>query len=541
VSLAAAKLGGVEVELKFQVPAARRVALRRALAGAGARTVRLRARYFDTEEARLAAAGLALRLRDEGGGWVQAVKGRGEELMQRLEHEVPLPRGRGVPALDVSRHDGTAAGAALRRALGDDARLVEVFATDIRRTLRRVRSGGATIEIALDVGHLAVPVATAGRRREAVHEVEFELLAGAPTALPALAARWVPRFGLWWDVRTKAQRGQRLAAAATAGPADERAVEPVVKAQASALDDAKPLRAALATMIDSCLAHALPNLAALAEGHGTPEHLHQARVALRRLRSVLRECAAFGGDEAEARALEQAWREPFARLGAARDRDVARALGPVLADLGLPALAAAAEQVALCGDAGHGGARAGRKARPQPQRTPQRPGHRLVQQEVAGSELQLLLLRTVGLAVAARARADAATAAPPSTREAPMRAAAAKVLQRCCKRALGDAGRFRQLGEEQQHRVRKRLKRLRYVFDFFAPLHGRRAGRRFARRLEAAAEALGRMNDLAVVERLFASALTPAVQQRLDAERARAVRRAQRELLELRRTPRPWR
>lgn len=58
------------------------------------------------------------------------------------------------------------------------------------------------IEIAHDHGRIS-----ADGRSVAVDEIEFELVSGPPAALPALAARWVARFGLWWDVRTKSERG----------------------------------------------------------------------------------------------------------------------------------------------------------------------------------------------------------------------------------------------------------------------------------------------------------------------------------------------
>ncbi len=129
-----------EIELKLRVPAAAVQPVRNAVDTAAARTQRLQARYFDTPDRRLAAAGIALRLRKEGTQWVQTLKSRGDGLMARGEHEVAVGRARVAPALDPTRHAGTAAGAALLRALGDDpTALVETFATDIRRTRRSVR------------------------------------------------------------------------------------------------------------------------------------------------------------------------------------------------------------------------------------------------------------------------------------------------------------------------------------------------------------------------------------------------------------------
>jgi len=251
---------GVETELKFQAPPGRRDAVRRALGAAGVERVRLAARYFDTADGRLAAAGLALRLRREGRArWVQTLKGRGDGLMQRLEHEVVLGA-RERPELDLARHDGTPAGTRLREALGG-AMPVERFATDIVRWRRVVRTRGsagtAIVELAFDEGQVR-----AGTADRAVCELEFELIDGAPSALPALAARWVARHGLWLDVRSKAEVGHRLASASAV---------PAVGAEPPMISARMGPRRALAALVQSCLGQVLPNLAELAAplGPGT--------------------------------------------------------------------------------------------------------------------------------------------------------------------------------------------------------------------------------------------------------------------------------
>ena len=63
-----------EIELKLQVPAGALAAVERALAAAPVTSVRMRAVYYDTPDSRLAAAGIALRLRQEGRRWVQTLK-----------------------------------------------------------------------------------------------------------------------------------------------------------------------------------------------------------------------------------------------------------------------------------------------------------------------------------------------------------------------------------------------------------------------------------------------------------------------------------
>jgi inorganic triphosphatase YgiF len=435
----------METELKFQVPAAQAAALQRALATATAQTTRLQAVYAETADHRLAAAGMALRLRKEGRVWVQTLKGRGDGLLQRLEHEVPLPPQRGAPQLDPQRHAGTPAGERLLQLLADGAALHELYRTDIRRLHRRVRHGGAVIEIAYDRGQLE-----AAGRRLAVCEIEFELVSGPPAALPALAQRWAARFGLWWDIRTKSERGMRLALGVERVPA--------VKAQAAAWREDADAQAVWAALLQSALAQALPNAAEIASGLAGPEHLHQLRVALRRLRTVLRLFGAWGGQTAAAQELETAWRAPFAELGAARDIDVQRlTLWPRLQAAGAP-----------------------------PAAWPADPARADEGELVRGPAFTALLLRTLALALAP------AAAPVPGIDDA-----MASLLRLAWRAVKQDAAAFGQATPPaQQHRLRRRLKRLRYALELLLPRLRRKPARRLLAALAQAVDALGAMGDL---------------------------------------------
>ena len=77
-----------ETELKFQIPPRQAAAVARAVATQTARRIRLVAAYADTADRRLAAAGLALRLRREGRQWVQTLKGRGAHEGVMLLHVI---------------------------------------------------------------------------------------------------------------------------------------------------------------------------------------------------------------------------------------------------------------------------------------------------------------------------------------------------------------------------------------------------------------------------------------------------------------------
>ena len=445
-----------ETELKFQVPPSQRAALERAVATATARTTRLQAVYADTADRRLAAAGLALRLRKEGRVWVQTLKGRGDGLMQRLEHEVRLPAKAGVPALDATRHAGSAVGQRLLALLADGAALQPIYRTDIRRLHRHLRHGGALIEVAYDRGQIL-----AGGRCRDVNEIEFELQRGPGSALIEVSRRWASRHRLWWDVRTKSEIGHRLALDLEAVPATRAAA---VKLPADA-----GTHRALAAWLAGALAQALPNAAEIASGGADPEHLHQLRLALRRLRSVLRVFPSWAVDPAAVLALEREWRAPFVQLGAARDQDVLGAnLQPLLAaalqEAGAPAL--------------------------QPLPPAAGPPPADVVRDPAFTDL---LLRT--LALCAPAPAPEQAAAAPALAQAAR--AAVRPLWRQVRRG---AAAFEQADAEARHRLRKRIKRLRDAMVGAQALLKRKSALELQRRLARALKVLGELNDLQVAE-----------------------------------------
>lgn len=449
----------VEVELKFQVPPTAAAAVRRAVATASAQRVHLQARYFDTPERRLAAAGFALRLRREGDRWVQTLKGRGDATMQRPEHNVPVD-GDAEPALDLARHAGTPVGDALHAAGIDAAAIGPLFGTDVQRTQRRLRSGSTVVELAFDEG-----VIVAGDARAPVCELELELVAGTPHTLVALAARWAARHGLWLDVRTKAERGDLLARGLAASP-PVHARPPLLSAHDRPAD-------ALRAMVRACLDQVLPNASAIAAGGFEPEHVHQLRVGLRRLRTALRVFGDASGD------VDATW-EPrlaaaFGRLGAARDLD---ALSATL----LPALRAAGAPLVDLGAAA---------AAEDPGAVVREPGW------------TALMLELLAFVLPAEGEATPSSWALPASHDGELLRWVRRKLRRAYRQAVTGAETFAQLPEEAQHRIRKRVKRLRYSVEFVSSLYPPKAVQRFLRRLRPAQEVLGEYNDLLVAEAAY--------------------------------------
>jgi len=453
-----------EVELKFLVPALARAGVLAEMTRGTAtlRRTSLAARYLDTEDRRLARQGMAWRLRREGRRWIQTLKASGTNALERFEHEVPRPSA----SHDASEHAGTPAGdqliALLRRAHADGVEPGVRFQTEVRRTTRKIRTRAAFVEIAFDEGRLTAAAATAR-----VREIEFELVSGSVTAMLALAERWRKRFGLIYDPRSKAERGDQLAEGLRFPPL-RRANRPKYAGDALATE-------AFRSVVDECLAQITRNAIGLIEGDPTlrVEHVHQLRVGIRRMRSALR---SFRGWVPPPPAdLVEGLRRLFAMLGMARDRDVlGSGVAAELAESGAPPLALPT------GAAG-----------PDPVDV------------VRADGTQRLFL--AWLAWRAALGQAPPTSDPPGDDVPAFRRSVQQRLRRWHRRLVADWHSFDELDEAQLHALRKRTKRQRYAVEFFAPLLRRRKVERYLTVLTAFQDRMGELNDLFVARARYQS------------------------------------
>jgi inorganic triphosphatase YgiF len=451
-----------EIELKFAI-APERIARVRAEARRDSERVPMTAAYFDSADGCLFDAGISWRLRDEGGRWVQTAKAPGSTAPDREEHNAPRTsasvKGRKFQP-DLALHEGTPAGAAVHEALGRrDAQappLQEVFRTVVVRHRRLVGVSGAEVELGFDEGEIV-----AGERRQPIHEIEFELKDGSPAGLFALARRWVKRHGLWMDGRSKAERGHWLSHGEAGAPPRKagKGGDDGIEQACSELD-------LLRALIDRTLAQVIANASEVACGNETPGHVHQLRVGLRRLRTALR---AFGDAAPTLRECEPVVAGVFRSLGAWRDAGITQeSIAPKLRAAGAPFIDLSVtrdEQLS--------------------------PSHL-----VRGTAFQLALLALMEFA-----RAGASPQQEVDGAQAKADALDASIAARLSKlhKHVRDAGRrFEALSVDEQHRVRKRLKRLRYLAEFVGPRYERRAVKRYLAALEPAQDALGAHNDTVV-------------------------------------------
>jgi inorganic triphosphatase YgiF len=532
---------GAEIELKLALPRALARAARRELDRIATGSVtELESTYYDTADRLLRAHGMALRVRRTGTGHVQTLKTRasGDALARRGEWETPAPRGR----LAVARFAGTPLAALLARHRG--ARLAPVFTTRFRRIAWQVESPGARVEVALDRGWIE-----SARARAPICELELELKSGAPDALTGLALRLQRAVGgagvdagLVPFGDSKAARGYRLLGGAPRLPVKAGA-KAFGAASARSREAGAAARALTARGVELLLANAG------AATPADPEFVHQARVALRRLRSMLRllrEHAALPDDER--RGLRWLARE----LGRVRDLDVlATTTLPALFDAlgvddpkshrtGAPG-AASIPEVAAGGTADAGLQSAARRARAVLERRRARAAARL-QRLLLSRRYALLVLALMHWAATAGARAAGAgdvsrAAAPVSLAEASVRR-----LDALHRRIAADADRFDTLSAKRQHRVRIRAKRLRYGVDLCVP---ERPAAAYVERLARVQDTLGALNDLATLEEALprlsrAKRLLKRASRWCRVQRRLLSGQAQQRLQRLARAPLPW-
>ena len=455
----------IEREIKFRLPdgAARRF-WRMARASAPARRRNVSSIYYDTSGERLRRSGVALRLRRDGKSWLQTLKlesAPAAGFAARAEWEVPAPRGRLELAAFPRAEIMAATGLDLARLEG---KLKPLFETRFARRSAPVAIDGATrAEIAVDQGHVA-----AGELREPISEIELELKAGGAAALLRYAAQMARALALELEFESKAERGYRLAAG-VAFPRPRKWRRP-------ALGELATPSEAFSAIFAAALAQAGANARGVVHG-GDAEYLHQMRVGLRRLRSALRAFRALV-PKAAAKPLVRRLRALMPSLGAARDWDV---FCETIVQIGMQAPDRAPAMALLLARARGKRAAARRRARI----------------TAASPKLQALLLRALRWVNGAPwgARAD--------TAERSLARFASTALDRLHARALKQAHGIDWSDAERRHRLRIRIKRLRYACDFFAPSFPGAAARPYLKRLGALQDILGDLNDVAVARRLL--------------------------------------
>ncbi|MDR0777545.1 MAG: CHAD domain-containing protein [Azonexus sp.] len=429
-----------EIELKLQLDAknARKLAEHPLLAGLAPQRQRLLNTYYDTPDLALHQRRVALRFRRKGWDWLLTVKSAEPAsggLAVRNEWETTATPGQfdfahvNVPELKNFLDTAT-------------ARLEPIFTTDFRRQIWRVPFGESLIELALDRGHIA-----SGDHRERLCEIELELLEGHVTDIFGLTRSLQKHLQLYPAIASKAERGYRLFR--DEAPRPFKAKPPPLAA------DMTPVEAFRGIAL-ACLEHYQRNEPGLQDG-GEVEFVHQARVALRRLRSAIKLFTPILPPEFVT-AYGQTWQTLASALGDARNWDVflAETLPPIQAHF------PDHRDVKRLRDTARQRARHARR-----------------------SIARLLTLREYPSLIV---EFTAAVYALSDTLPLPLKQFASERLAQHARRACKLAEKHAMLNAADRHRMRIAFKKLRYATEFFAPLLP-------TKRLAPTLAALGRLQD----------------------------------------------
>ena len=415
--------------------------------------------YYDTHDERLRREQMVVRHRQKGRQWLLTVKTAPmltAGLAQRSEWEVPSRPGE----FDFSHLDGSV------RELLESLRegLQPAFTTRfMRHTWLLEPRAGVRIELALDRGWIE-----ARGQRQTIREIELELLDGTVSDLFAAAAELQASLPLHPEASSKSERAYRLLADLPLT---------AVKALPVPTNAAMSSIEAFRLIVLSCLNHLQNNEAGVCQSD-EPEFVHQARVAIRRLRSAIRLWQPRL-PEAFVTRFDPLWQELANKLGDTRNWDVflAETL-PALAD----ALPGRVEVERLSSHARRRCANS-RKA------------SRSALKSAAYSRL------LIDFSAATRSLPD--DAAGSLTRFVPRCLdKRAKRVKECAAAALGTDD------DAARHRLRVAFKQLRYAVEFFTPILTGPVLANYHQSASDLQDLLGRLNDLAVASQLAAEAPT---------------------------------
>lgn len=399
-------------------------------------TRKLRSVYFDTAEGDLRKNGITLRSRMTGRAAnvlnMKSVETAAGGPFLRTEIEVKSPDF--SPNLSLFDEDTAYA---LSRIVGNRP-LDAQFETLVKRSAAIVDFGQSRIEVAFDEGSVIF-----GEKRVPLMEVELELKSGVEADLYGLAVRLAEEFPLRLDFVSKAEKGFRAVRKENATHVN---AQPIPFSADATLDRA------VTAVISNTLLHFVSNWAALRDA-GSPESIHQMRVALRRMRSGLAmfkrvlPCPEFDSLRTEAKRIATA-------LGPARECDAFRQAaeqGPLLC----PERPDSCALLLTALESKRMGALVG--------------AHALIEER--GTTLFVLKAQSF---LARQAWRNGLSEDELGKLTNPAKEFAASTLERLNARALKRGVALPDIPDAERHELRIALKNLRYAGEFFRDMFGRR-------------------------------------------------------------------
>lgn len=440
-----------ETELKFRLAPRKLASVLRTNSSNGQRGDRseqaLVSTYYDTKKQKLRRHGLTLRVREVDGRYVQTVKagGSGTVIRGEWEHEVAgakpdLKKVKNTPLADLASKK-------LPR------KLRPVFQTEVHRTTAARRVRRSQIELAVDRGRIG-----GGPRSRPVAELELELKSGQVADLFRLARSLERKTSAELDLRSKAERGYRL----VDGDGDKaQHAEPIALKPDLSPHDA--FRAIAHSTLRQITANADPVRDMDSEG------VHQMRVGLRRLRAAISLFADIL-PRASTERIKAELKWLTSELAPAREIDVfvKESIRPI-AGQGVPKRGARAINKKFSKERKAAFARA--------------------RDAVDSARYRRLLIDVIEWIE---------TGQPRPGDDRTIAAYAEQVLDRRIGKARKQGKHLDDLDPRQRHKLRIKIKKIRYAIDFFESLYSGRDRKQLASlsvRLKQIQSALGSLND----------------------------------------------
>ena len=349
-------------------------------------------------------------------------------------------------------------------------KLKPIFRTSVRRMTQQIRTLRSEIELAVDRGSI-----TTGRRSRPISEFELELKGGSSADLFEVARSFERKAGAELDLRSKAEIGYQLAGGVREGA---RHAEPIH------LDKKLSVNEAFTVIASSTFRHFANNAEAV-RNHDA-EAIHQMRVGLRRTRAAISLFEDVLPRASTARIKEELkWLT--GELASARELDVFLE-----------------ERVCPITKAG-----------------PPKRGSRAIEERFAAQRTKAFkrASRAVGSPRFRRLLIDMLewieTRKAPSDEDKSIRPYAAELLDRRIRKARKQGKRLNELPPRQRHKLRIKIKKIRYAMDFFECLYAdsdHEEIEQLSSRLKKVQSALGALNDFMAHRKIATKAALAAPQ-----------------------------
>jgi triphosphatase len=432
---------------------------------------RLVSTYYDTPSFSLQRSGIILRVRKIGRERMQSVKmnaADGGGLARRTELESVIRSDR-PDLMQIADPD-------VRWLIQEccaDNDLVPIFVTDVMRETWLLQLGRSRVECAIDRGSIA-----ADGRRTPICEVELELKSGQPMRLFQLAHRLNTIVPLRIEVASKAARGYDLAknAELTAPTAAPVHVHPAMS-----------VKDTFAAMAQACVVHVLTS-ADYAYKSNDPEGIHELRVSIRRMRAVF---AIFRGTMSESYRcrIGDELRVLQRKLGTAREWDVL--VEETIASMPKRLRQQKSSEKVV-----------------QMAQTKRAEGYESAHSALRNPRYTDFLLRLVSwiesqFGFGALPRGERMWKSNVLTGPAPRFASGVMCAYHAKVRKLGQ--KIRKLDTAELHKLRIRVRKLRYATEFFGSIWPSRRTKRYLAALKDLQEVLGALHDVTVAQKLIAN------------------------------------